>query len=614
MVQKLRFSAFLADAKTADRGGGKTIWLPDSHWSAFAYPGHSVQWRLIVRNLGRRPAFLDGELRWESRTSAAVVGVGGNQVIWRNRIAKTRIGSHLGVVIDVTLPARRVGSYKLVWHHGAVDRDIANLTCIYRPGGLRTPVLQSHWISPIPDLPPGTPGRHFARRVADLVALTGVKRYWLTLTTGDPINSRQRLFAAALRAAGGQLLLRIIYPITPADIGRLSYPATSRWLKSAMTALAQPAFVEPIFIGQPSRLGHGLPLIKSLVASDAAIASTGHAGLLLSTRWYSILSPTLRAAVRGLVVCEASNFCRRSPEPKFSRASLPTWCLPVLLQRPTSNFAAARNLRSPATVVAVAPPWNSADGGWLVHTLGAAVWLQNLTLPRWGRAALLQAHHRSMAIISRIRGRDRAHIRGVATLWLPNRLVGRDIFKDMRLRRYDESSYIQFMDPDGAISVFDLRGRPIIPLYPGLPRVSALNSEAMLISTESAASLLAAVRTAVVRKEPHIVSIRRLHSSFRSSALDNNPQPAEGIAGASQWIRVTIEGRSTELGKMQIAEVGRKNRYQLIVPTRLSMHSRQREMILEIHLPAHAKKLIIALRGQRRTWLAAIKLTTPALK
>ncbi len=610
-VPGLHFSAFL-EARPHGASGlpRKSLWLPDRRWSSFAYPEQSVHLRLIVRNLTGTAQTLGGELRWNASSADAGVQITPYRIIWRTRIAKTVMAPHAGVVIPLVLPVPQVGGYNLVWYDNHAQRSVARLTSIYRPTGLHTPVEQTHWITSMPRFAPGTPGPFFARSVANLIRLTGIKRYSLTLTTGDPINARQRLFAAALRAAGGQILLRVIYPLTTSALSRLRYNATSRWLQSAMIELAHPAFVEPIFLTGPNHPHQKRALMKKIFTADAAIVHVDHAKILIASRWYSALPAKLQALADALAVDEASSPVHPSPPGALGK-TLPIWALPELLRQPQSDLTAARYLRSPAFVVAVAPPWKNRDCGWLIHLLGSGVWLENQRLPQWGMASIFQINNRSVAVISRIPATDDQRIRTDSEIWLPNRVVGQNVFKDMFLRRYDDGSYIQFMDPDAAISVFNLSGRRIVPLYPGLPRVPAADAEAMLVSTESAASLLAAVRTAVVRLEPRIISIATCRHVPAGSALRQPVVPSSGASGRHrQWIKIVLETRSQTPGRIQLAAVGGQNRYRLMEPVSVTKEGKRRRLIIYLRRPKHKTKIIVVLRGQRRTWLATINVAS----
>ena len=607
----LHFSADWATRSHTTHGGlRKIIWLPDRRWSSFTYPERSVKLRLIVRNPGDTARLIGGELRWNASSTDARPRSTRHRTIWRTRVAKTGIPPHAGVVIQLLLPVPKVGRYQLLWYRRHLHRSIATLTCIYRPTGIHTPVQQSRWVTPMPRFIPGVPGPFFARCVAHLVACSGIKRYWLTLTTGDPINARQRLFAAALRAAGDQLLLRVMYPLTTSARSRLHDTATTRWLHSALIKLAQPAFVEPIFIAGPEHADQKLQLMKKIFASDAAIVHAGSAHILLARAWYRALPAKLQASADMLVVGKTPGPANQSPPPNLYGRVLPIWALPGLMRHPQSDRFAARYLRAPASVVAVAPPWKNDDHGWLIHILGSGVWMQNQRLPHWGVASILQGNNRSVAVISRIPDVAHPGVKTVTDLWLPNRVVGHNVFKDMLLRRYDEGSYIQFMDPDAAISVFNVSGRRIIPLYPGLPRVPADDSEAVLVSTESAASLLAAVRTAVVRLEPRIISITTCRH-VPAEAVGRQPiAPSGAVVGKHQrWIKLVIELRSQTPGTIQLAAVGGKNRYRLIEPARVDREQKGGRLVIYLRRPKHMIKMMVVLRGQRRTWLATIPIS-----
>ncbi|MGC8560363.1 MAG: hypothetical protein ACP5O1_06755 [Phycisphaerae bacterium] len=610
-VPAFQFSAFLAARSHAPSGlPMKSRWLPDRRWSTFAYPEQSVQVRLIVRNSGGTAQTLDGELRWKASLADTGTRIRPYHTIWRTRIAKTVIAPHAGVAIRLILPVPQVGGYNLVWYDNHAHRAVARVTSIYRPTGLHTPVEQTHWITSMPRFAPGTPGPFFARSVANLIRLTGIKRYSLTLTTGDPVNTRQRLFAAALRAAGGRMLLRVIYPLTISAVSRLRYNETSRWLHNAMIELAHPEFVEPIFLIGPNHPHQKRVLMKKIFAADAAIVHADNAHILIASRWFTALPAKLQVLADALAVDEASTPVHPSPLGTV-RKTLPIWALPGLLRQPQSDLTAARYLRSPAFVVAVAPPWKNSDCGWLIHLLGAGVWLENQKLPHWGVASIFQINNRSVAVISRIPVTDPRRIRTDSEIWLPNRVVGRNVFKDMLLRRYDEGSYVQFMDPDAAISVFNLGGRPIVPLYPGLPRVPAADAEAMLVSTESAASLLAALRTAVVRLEPHIISITICRHVPAVSAGRQPVAPSSGGAGKHRrWIKLVIEMRSQTPGKIQLAAVGGQNRYRLMEPALVTKEQKHGRLVIYLCRPRHMDKIIVVLRGQRRTWLATINVAS----
>ncbi len=610
LVPGLHFSAFLkARPHKASGLPRKSLWLPDRRWSSFAYPERSVHARLIVRNLTGKAQTLDGELRWNASQVGAEPRLKPYRTIWRTRIARTVMAPHAGVAIQLVLPVPQVGGYRLVWYDNHAHRSVARLTCIYRPTGLHTPVEQTHWITSMPRFAPGTPGPFFARSVANMIERTGIQRYSLTLTTGDPINTRQRLFATTLRAAGGRLLLRVIYPLTTSARSRLRYAATTRWLHNAMIELARPAFVEPIFLSGPNHPDQKRVLMKKIFAMDAALVHADNAKILIASRWYSVLPAKLQALADALAVDEAFAPVHPSP-PDTVGKTLPIWALPGLLRQPQSDLTAARYLRSPASVVAVAPPWKNTDCGWLIHLLGSGVWLENQRLPQWGGASIFQMNNRSVAVISRIPAAHLQRIRTDSDIWLPNRVVGRNIFKDMLLRRYDDGSYIQFMDPDAAISVFNLNGRPIVPLYPGLPRVPAVDTEAMLVSTESAASLLAAVRTAVVRLEPRIISIATCRHVPAGSASRQPVVPSSGASGRHRrWIKIVIETRSQTPGRIQLAAVGGKNRYRLMKPASVTREGKRRRLIIYLRRPKHMTKIIVVLRGQRRTWLATIPIS-----
>jgi hypothetical protein len=146
--------------------------------------------------------------------------------------------------------------------------------------------------------------------------------------------------------------------------------------------------------------------------------------------------------------------------------------------------------------------------------------------------------------------------------------------------------------------------------YPGLPRVPAVDTEAMLVSTESAASLLAAVRTAVVRLEPRIISIATCRHVPAGSASRQPVVPSSGASGRHRrWIKIVIETRSQTPGRIQLAAVGGKNRYRLMKPASVTREGKRRRLIIYLRRPKHMTKIIVVLRGQRRTWLATIPIS-----
>ncbi len=588
--------------------------LTASRWSSFAYPDGQMRFRMIVGNVKPARNVFGGELLWMYRSwqRASVTSATSSHIIQRERIASTRIPGSGAVAVNVLLHTHQPGRYFLVWRHGLHRRTIAHVSCIYLPRGIHTPAAQSHWISPMPNFAPGMPAAHFAWQVANLVVHSGIKRYWLTLTSGDPVNRRQQWFSSALRAGGGQMLLRVIYPMTQADASQLQYVATSRWLKTAIRRLSAVTAIEPIFLVRPQEVHKYLPLMEKIFASDAAISQFHHASIILPIRWFATFKTKFQGLAGGVVIHESTAATRQRTLARLGKVSLPVWALPALRCQLKSNGPAARLLGAYASVVGVVAPWKNQNSGWLIHALGGAVWLQSQPIPHWGMASLFQTANSSAAVVSRVRHYKVRWMQRRHPLWLPNRVVSADIFRDMRLRRYDDGSYAQFTDPDASISVYDLRGQLRPALYPGLPRIPAVDSEALLISRESAPSLLAALRTASVHLEPRIELVQFVDHDTQPPSITHG-SAAKQEAGVRQVqhhhpqrMLISLQTRSAHPQNVQLAAIVHGDQYKLIEPEKILYGPGGRSMHIYLDVPSHCLEVILALRGARRTWLARL--------
>ena len=594
-------------------------WFPASRWNSFAFANRRVRLRLIVRNTNHSRKLFGGELRWIfcPWSGAAIPPATANGAIQRERIAPTQIAALSAVALNFAFRTHRVGRYYLVWQSGDSRKILAQVMCLVAPTGLRTPVAQSHWISVMPPLAPGAPDRHFALQVASLVMHSGIKRYWLTLTTGDPINRRQHMFSTALRTLRGHMLLRIIYPITPSNLSQLLYTATSRWLEMAVHRLSAIADIEPVFLVQPQDDRKYLPLMEKIFASDLAIAQSRHIHTLLPSRSFNVFEKKYRDQAAGVVIPESATWHPLPTKTRAVNSSLPIWALPSLRQRLNSDRSAARLFHDPAVVVGVAAPWIDQNGGWLIHILGNAVWLQNQSIPGWGNAAIFAAAHKSVAVISRFIPPEAKTAWNLHKVWLPNRMVGTNIFNDLQLQPYESGSYMQVADPDSSITVFNLHNQLLVPLYPGLPRIPAADAEAILISRESAGYLLAALRIASIHVEPHITSITFATHDGKHPATKPLSHGAPSAATKAppplrRRMVIRIDTHATQPPTVQVAAVIDGHQYKLVDPSDVSFSARQQTLRMELQLPKHCKEFLIALHGQRRTWLA--KLTPRATK
>jgi hypothetical protein len=604
----------------------KDLWMSICRWNSFASPHRHLNMRIIARNDASTPFALGGELLWTYRPwrSVAVAGAKPTEIVTRDRIATTQLAKHAAVAINISFRTHLPGRYRLVWRRGKIWQIIARVACLYPPAGKHTPATESHWISVMPPLASASAADGLPLQVANLVAHTGIKRYWLLLTTGDPINKRSQLFASALKAAGGRMLLRIIYPITQGNLQQLRYASTSRWLKKALRRLSSVREIEPIFLVHPNHASKYLPLMEKIFASDDAIAHAHHAQVLLPMRWFDVFNRSYQAMTDAVVINATTTTKSPQEVARLAKIRLPIWALPAIQNHLHSNRPAACLLGQPATVVAMAAPWRSLHGGWLIHTLGSAVWLQNVPVSGWGTAALFETADNSVAIICRSHSPGIRAVPGIRQLWLPNRVVGADIFKDMRLRRYDVGSYAQFTDPDGAVSVYGIGGRLLPPLYPGLPRVPATDRQAILISRESAASLLAVLRTASIHLEPRIKSVRfkalggnspkaKLVRRKADRAVAPGSRPGTLSEGSDvQEIIVNIQTRSARPQSVQVAAVVGGNQYQLLRPAGISVSHRRRTMTIRLKYVRDCKAVIIVIRGRRRTWLASVPMHVAA--
>ena len=75
---------------------------------------------------------------------------------------------------------------------------------------------------------------------------------------------------------------------------------------------------------------------------------------------------------------------------------------------------------------------------------------------------------------------------------------------------------------------------------------------------------------------------------------------------------ISINTHSTKSPTVQVAAVMGKSQYKLVDPADVLFSPRKHTLRIDIQLPKPCPQFIIALRGQRHTWLA--KLTPRAAK
>lgn len=581
---------------------------PYCRWSSISHPGNHWKLRLLVKHSRPHAKTLGGSLLWELAAASPNNARRHAQIIHQFHIAPTRMQARSTVELNLNLPTPRVGDYMLKWRDGKQRRTIFTLPCIYPPTGLRTPADRSLWIAQMPACPAGLPSPYFASNVQRLAAITGIKKYWLTLCTGDPINRRTRLFAATIRAAGGELLLRVIYPIAAGNAANLTYRATHHWLNAALVDLHRPAAVEIIFSAAPRPHAWKQAVIAGIFRSAVSILRPRHIRLLIPQSQMIDIPTALRKYIDGQVIAEdTAPHVAAGPANTFSGVR---WALPPSNTPLRNNTPAAMALCSGTTVVGVCSPWHSPDSGWLIHLLGAGIWLENQRIRHWGTASIFQTGRDCTAIVRRRKTAPPKLIPGVKinTRWVSGNLAR---VKWPPAGAIRPKSFLQLMDPNGAITVLNQTGLTIPPHYPGLPRVPARLPFAFVHSTRSASSLLAALRTASPHLQPQIIAVgyRIKPSAIASRGKLKSPDPVRSRNDRSaRTLLITIGDCSAATKDIRVSAMDADGNRRVLKPGIASV--RPSLIVISIHeRPRHPlARILIAVRESRRVWGAEIRM------